>query len=552
MKQKLSNVLRTSASKLIAADAVNDNDLLSIWPDGKVRPVGNLNYANATTKNTLSTQYKAGATLDSSPSTYNWHFMMTRDVIRAPDGTFYKLSTNSGANGLVIRRYNFDMTTLMAEYQIESSSQRPLAQMVLLPDGNVAVAYYTSTSTSGTSNFIRYIVLSSTLTVVKATANIPTQYGNAGSSSIGLQLIALQSGFAIAWTSAFDSTAPYLATFDTAGTTVAAPFKLLTTSGVGYFRIGLLSTGNIAVAIMANATVGGDGLYVGVYSPSGTVVTALSSTTITNYLNGLYDPFELAVEGDYFAVLHSLTYTGGSHPMYVKVYNNLGVAQGPDIFINSTVVDGGGHNIGQNATFRLIGGRGYFWCLHSVDGTSVRITRISTSGQAADAVSYGINGVTGWTNNSGFMPCFESTLLCWPVYDGGYHVSGGNPSANGLALAIFDTDTFAFSMISITTSNSWRGASACIPCGDGIVAYVMRNNSETSAPTFGALKVTDSSIVGVALQDTAQDGKVPLDAALGFRVVNKVKGTATTFDHTAAPIPGRKGTLFNNATLITG
>lgn len=333
-------------------------------------------------------------------------------------------------------------------------------------------------------------------------------------------------GFAVIFASTTANLDKY-GTYDNAGTVVTAVMTVNTrtgTTGNQHYRMKQLSNGNIGIAQISQNTISSIGGYVSVISVAGTSVLAF--TQVTGATAGSANIPEIEVVSGFFCVAVVSTNT------YVAVYNNAGTLQGSVV----TVTGATGRKIITDATY-------FYWLGSNSTTTKMNLIRLTTAGATTTAdittttqVNYnngvdafydaqtgmivGVTNITGASGTQHFWVVDPATLKLL-----------ASPGTQFGATATTDTEIVAASL------------------GDGafIAQYKQSNN------TFMMIKFVNTAIIGVARVAAASGAQVEAYINANGYQINSLYGQGgTSFDHSAATVPGNKGVLGTQQVKLGG
>lgn len=440
-------------------------------------------------------------------------------VLQGDDGSIFTLTCQASTQGVLLSKYSSKGDLLGSSVVVSDSNAYETFQLLRLSNGNIAWLACRSNAP------VSFGVVSQSLISIKPHTGASTE--NAHIRFIAVQIAS--GGFAIIYQQ-LSSLLLRMATFDNVGGAVLSPVTIWTATGTEnqmWINAVQLSSSDIAVALHAQNTGGSIGLFRGVFTTSGAVVSSMTNIDATNV--GTLVP-EMSVLNGYFAVSKA-----NSANMMAFVFNNSGVQQGSSFIAPETltnVLRSKIVNDGKDA-FYLV------W-YRSTDMFGV-ITKLPITGSGYTTVIVPSNTSLNFPMDA----FYENGLIVWAHID----------QTTSFRFLVFNLLTS--SLLSLATQNTIGGNYGgqyprIIPAGDS--SFIAMYDATTNAGTYLYVgKYANTSVIGVAQAAAAADSLVPVASPAGGYATNYIKGTVSkAFDHSAANIIGNKGAIMNYGAVLKG
>lgn len=513
---RLSDFTPVQGSSLIAGETIAYKDLLYIdGYDGNSRKVavtnfaaiGNVDYGTAITD--ANSGQIVAHTIVSSVQTIAHS---RQAIVKNSNGETFTLSGNAS-----VSKFSPD-GALMTQVDMALSGCSN-HHILLLDNGNIACLIYASPS-------IRFYIYDNNLNLIKDSTSI------ASSNNLYFSAISLSGGgFAIIYQDSSNQLISKMASYDNAGIAVLSPATIWTragTAGNQYHKLVQLSSGNLAIAISSLNTVSSIGLYYGVFSPAGSVISAFSLLDSTSV--GIFP--EIVSKTGFFAVSRP---NGTNQKAYV--FNNSGAQQGSEISFATTAGNA------SNKTKLLSDGTDFWLIWHRNSDSQCIFTKIISSGSADKSVS-----ITGSPSQFNFyMDAFyENGLVCIVALQSG----SGKP-----LMLVASTKTGALLSASSTLFGIAPSSSGSYPrviAGGDRSFIAMFDYATTAATIIFAGKYMKTAVIGLAQNGVAASNAVRITSGVGAYDINTIGGTAVSFDHTTNKIVGNKGSMAVSSVSLRG
>ena len=503
-----------SSFSLKMASDIDAGSLVCIGPDGLGYPAQTTDYAAVTVPTTGT-----GTGLVVAPTTVMATTGLTAydrvGLLQGDNGDIFVVSTYDGSGvGVSIFRYSAS-GVLRGSLAVDISGSYFLdPHLAMLSNGNLVMMYNNATS-------FKFIVVDQNLAVIKPLVTVDAI--GAGSNPQGLGTLA-GGGFALTWKDSVVASQQNLAIYSNDGEIVVAK-KAIYNSLVSnvWPRIAQLSNGNIVICLASSTAL------IGIFTPGGDTVVPFFAGEANKG-----PAVEVSVLPDCFAIaVFDGTAVGGN--IKLRVYSNSGVARGALFSAPAFSV-----NI---ASISLVNDGVYFWMSYSSGASSQALARISV-----DGVKKEFNLLVGSASNRGVEARYDSfyerdrlVIFCTSP-----------TGSSGLVLTVFNTQTFVQESVAVLNAAGHSGASPkMIPGGDFTAIFFC--NTTAYGQVYSVLKYAASAIAGVVVQAVAAKSVGQVIVAAGSYGMTKLKGSISkAFDHSAATIPGNKGTMLTYGTVLKG
>lgn len=523
---KLSDFLGVqNAVGLKTGEAVTLGDLGEIGPDGLV-------YAGKTTDYAVKPNNGDQCIAQTSVIAAYLEAYKRQPVFQGDDGSIFLLAPNATSpSGLKIVRYTATDTLISSQTLDSIANKCNGVRLFKLSNGNLCAVWETESSVA-----LKFAIVDQLLNVVVAATTIDTVQN---SSSIFDAIPLSGGGFSVAWENAANPENLRFATYSNAGAVVLAATTAMTWTVASSMAIVVslvqcVTSGNVAITATYNFTGGttSQGLDYKIINPTtGATVKAQTNLSTATATLGLYT--EMVAIAGFFAI----TWPDGS-AQKGWVFNEAGTQQGSTYSASTSS--------SNQRRFKLVTDATYFYILWDESGSSKkRLTRLASTGGASATVIDIETGVYNWNIDA--------------FYERGYIVyTAQNPSSAAQAkygaittgnMAIATAGT-AFGTAPATTNGTYP---AVIPSGDFSFLYASDQNNVAATVFYGA-KYANTSIAGVIGASVASGVVTPVNVVAGAYQINAMKGSVSkAFDMTTgANIPGNKGVLFPNGTVLKG
>ena len=399
--------------------------------------------------------------------------------------------------------------------------------------------------------------LSGNILVAKTSVDAAVSGNLVAVSNYSKRLGLTGTGFSIAYQSAASNDQIHFAAYDNFGNVVAngPATTILTFGAVGAAALvdmKLLPNGNLAVAaVSGSGTAGSIGVFVGVVSSAGAVVTAITNQLATTDATIATRPqIEVAAGGTTFAVV------GGVTAWKVAVFTLAGAIVGAQ---HTT----GAASVVYGFSRKLVYSAGQYNLLWSdVTNTNtpvaLQLTQIPVTGtNYVEGVILAAAGVQVMDAIDGqnmlvYVCAINSTTLQYCVI--------GLPTVNGLIAPVIYSPNGLASFTAGGTTTAACAYLSIMPGGDFTFLFATDNGGAGTAYGIGYQKFAPTAPVGVALASGAAGTLIPLADGLNKTyAINYLGGSsAATFNATLPSPPtsqvvsGREGLVGNKYVSFSG
>lgn len=503
-----------SSFSLKMATDIAANSAVSVGPDGLGYPVIVSDYAafSAVATGNNTGYAVAGTTVVAGPG------LVQADrvgLIQGANGDTFAVGSNDG-NGYGIAIYRYSAAGALAGKLVVDAAtvQFSHSNFALLSNGNLVLTYTVAGSA-------RFVIVNQSLSLIKSFVAFDAQ------AVIPHGLIALaDGGFLLTWRDGAVASTQNIAIYDNVGNVVVAKKAVYSAASATTIpRMAQLSDGNVVVCLNSVGAGNMLAVQIGVITVAGVMAVPFFAGETTNS-----GTMEVSALAGFFAV----ALWDGTSKLKVRVYTNAGAPQGA--LYNPACLSG------SAGTIRLINDGVTFWLSYTPVASTQFLTRITTT-----AVTTEFNIQTGSSSNRDAQARYDmffelGRLVIYCSY----------PDGGSFVMSVFNTLTLVQESVVILNGSMHSGANPkIIPGGDFTAIFLC--NTGSYGLVYSVVKYAASSIAGVTAQAVSANNTGVVGVTVGSYGINRLKGsTAKAFDHSAAQIPGNKGTLLTYGAVLKG
>ena len=507
---------------VLAAESINENDLVQMGPDGKgyhVQATVEASVANcaygATQTNAATGTIVAQTQLEAAATTSYYR----QAIMRSSDGSVYAVAYNTTYGAMLYKYSRYGV--FLAKKSLDASAVTT-NQICELSNGYIVTVCGRNTGVTTLS------VFDQSLNTISAPFELPETAANAYCSVVTLA----GGGFAVVYQMGGSPLLSKLVVYNNTGTVVLSPTTIWTrtgTSGTQYHRVAQLSNGNLVVAVSSTNTGASIGLFHGVVTTAGVVVSAFSNIDTTS---SAWLP-ELSVMEGYYAISRA----NGTNQI-AAVFNNGGAKQGNN-FTSATTA-----GKSNTSTKLLNGGSDFYLIWQRSPDSKVVLSKVPVTGTGYTSSDITASDISQY---DGFIDAFCDKKM----------IVGVTQGAESL-MALWVADTITMSLVSksvakfgVSPVNSQDAR--IIPGSDFSFICLYTHNGTPSSTNMYVGKYASSAILGVAKTSAASGQLVAVSGESGGHKINAIDGTTSVaFDHSSTPVIGNKGTLMRYGVTLKG